>query len=152
MNWQLISIALFLLFLLSFTPSGAQTQLDIQGDPTSTDTVAKIRVNYSGLSNVVGLSVHSAPYGDSFGYGIGGDFFGGYRGIVGRSEIGTGVYGYSDSNRGVYGRSMSGYGVLGYSDSGTGVDGYSDSGTGVYGHSDSNHGVSGYSDSDHGLS
>ena len=36
-----------------------QKQLDIQGNTSSTDTVAMIKVNYVGEANVVGLSVYS---------------------------------------------------------------------------------------------
>jgi hypothetical protein len=61
-----IAIVLFLGCL------GSAQQLDIQGDPNSTDTVAKIRVNYSGGDiDVVGLSVYSNP---SLYHGIGGAF------------------------------------------------------------------------------
>lgn len=129
----------------------AQTQLNIQGDPASIDTVATIKVNYSGTSNVVGLGVYSAPASH---LGIGGFFYGGSQGIRGQSTTGTGVSGLSYEGRGVYGISTH-TGVLGFSleDLGGyttfnvkgGVVGYSDSNPGVYGQSINNYGVVGES-------
>ncbi|MBK8501495.1 MAG: hypothetical protein IPL46_04390 [Saprospiraceae bacterium] len=58
--------------------TNAQRQLDIRGNPSSTDTVVSIRVNYMGGSDVVGLKVFSNP---SLGHGIAGDFTGGYSGV-----------------------------------------------------------------------
>ncbi|MCB0665337.1 MAG: hypothetical protein KDC80_05915, partial [Saprospiraceae bacterium] len=52
-------ILCILLFHSNLGP--AQTQLEIQGHPNSTDTVARINVNFSGVSEVVGLAVHSRP-------------------------------------------------------------------------------------------
>ena len=129
-----------------------QTQLDIQGVPESTDTVAKIMVNYSGLVNTVGLSVQSVT-GES--HGIGGYFFGGNRGIFavstnkegvyGKSTLGSAVFGTSSSGSGVYGISTTGYGVQAASTTSDAVYGFSAAYNGIKGESNSGHGVNGIS-------
>jgi hypothetical protein len=144
---KIISITILSLFF-SFILQG-QKQLDIQGNPTSPDTVATIKVNYSGTSNVVGLGVYSAPANH---LGVGGFFYGGSQGMRGQSTTGTGVSGLSYEGRGVSGISTH-TGVLGFSldDLGGyhtfnekgGVVGYSDSNPGVYAQSISNYGVYG---------
>ena len=106
----------------------AQRQLDIQGDQTSTDTVATIQVNSNAFTSVVGLGVHSEPQN---GLGVGGIFYGGFRGIEGQSTSGTGIYGSSSSGTGVIGdATSSGDGVYGSSASGAGIFGTSISGNG----------------------
>ena len=108
----------------------AQSQLEIQGDPASVDTVAIIKVNSSGVEHVVGLSVHSAP---SIGSGVAGYFYGGNIGIYGDSYFGLGVRGLSNMGTGVKGESSSFYGVLGMSSFNVGVYGFSNQDYGVYG-------------------
>ncbi|NND31171.1 MAG: hypothetical protein HKN76_01180 [Saprospiraceae bacterium] len=127
----------------------SQSQLDIQGDPASPDTVAIIRANYSGASNTVGLKVHSAP--EDY-LGIGGVFYGGSNGMQGLSTTGAGVIGRSDEGTGVYGVSTHA-GVLGFSltelggyhtfDQEGGVVGYSNFAPGVYGQSTDHFGIQG---------
>ena len=151
-----LTLSIFLVLSLH-----GQRQLDIQGDPGSTDTVVTIKVNYSGEENVIGLSVISVSGPDS-DYGIGGYFYGGDTGVNGRSTDGrgvdgqsitaTGVYGLSTSGTGVYGRSTSGgWGVYGVSNSGRGVYGRSLSDIGVYGLSNTSYGVYAESNSSDGV-
>ncbi len=126
-----------LLSLVLFLDLAAQRQLDIQGDPASTDTVATIKVNYPGVASVVGLAVKSEPVpGET--YGTGGLFIGGEKGVWGKSNLGTGVWGSSTSNLGVGGISDSGIGVFGQSSSSRGVWGFSVTNYGVVGVSYSN--------------
>lgn len=108
----------------------AQRQLDIQGNPSSYDTVATIKVNYSGFTDVVGLAIRSEP---SPGFGSAGYFYGGSVGIWSKSYSGSGVRGLSTSGFGVYGKSSSDAGVYGISDSHIGVWGNSTSSLAVYG-------------------
>lgn len=118
---------LFLSFSISLlipTVGVGQTQLDLQGKSTSTDTVAKVRVNYKGERNVIGLSVHSDP-SSGFSFGIGGQFFGGLHGLYGQSGVGTGVRGISTSGAGVLGSSTDNIGVYGFSNVAVGVVGAS---------------------------
>ena len=114
--------------LLSFAPLYSQ-QLDVQGETTGRDTVAKIRVN-TPEEGVIGLHVYSAKgkaidaysegwpavYGESVsGVGLHGKSTN-WRGVYGYSENSRGVYGESKNFRGVYGKSTHGYGVYGTSD------------------------------------
>ena len=115
----MISISLLIPAVLE-----GQTQLDLQGKSTSTDTVAKVRVNYKGERNVVGLSVYSDP-SSGFSFGIGGQFFGGLYGLYGQSGVGTGVRGISTSGAGVLGSSTDNIGVFGFSNVSIGVVGAS---------------------------
>ena len=142
-DYLFLTLSIFLILSLH-----GQRQLDIQGDPGSTDTVVTIKVIYSGEEDVIGLAVISEPTSD---YGIGGYFFGGYRGVFGLSTLGRGVYGQSTSSTGVYGRSTSGIGVHGLSTSGRAVSGSSSSGYGVYGQSTSSTGVYGHSFTSYGV-
>ena len=101
------TLNILLIFILtSFTLLG-QHQLDIQGDPNSTETVANIRVNSTATVNLIGLDVHSEPVSH---FGVGGRFYGGRTGIIGQSNPGVGVYGSSTSGFGVHGQSSSGTG------------------------------------------
>ncbi len=98
---------LWLIFILN--QSGfAQTQLDLQGDPSSSDPVARIEVNYQGNTDVVGLYVISKPQPK---WGTGGLFDGGL----------FGVHGYSHENIGVKGSSHLGIGLRGFSNHGYGL-------------------------------
>lgn len=136
----------------------SQTQLDVQGKPGSLDTVVKVKVNYTGLEQVVGLRVHSAPNGASGLYGIGGDFFGGNRGIQATGNS-TGVIGFSPST-GIQGIQVGGdpfflihqpSGVLGSSSENIGVWGASLHHVGVVGNSTDSVGVYGSSLMDDGV-
>ena len=99
-------VVLCIALTFSFSIS-SQSQLDVQGKTTSTDTVAKIKVNYTGPSNVVGLMVSSTPNGTSSSFGRAGLFIGGSTGIHGRATATSGfagVYGQNEGNgSGVYG-------------------------------------------------
>lgn len=146
----------------------AQTQLDIQGKTSSTDTVAKIKVNYSGPQNVVGLRVYSAPHGSSGAFGTGGDFFGGSVGVRTAGNL-SGLIGMSPSiglqgvqqgsepiylilaECGVLGTSPDGFGVQGVSIHNYGVFGSSTDSAGVYGSSQTAAGVKGKSQTGVGL-
>ena len=129
-----------LLFIFSLVVS-AQRQLDIQGVPSSPDTVASIRVNYTGSDNVVGLKVHASPASH---LGIGGYFYGGSMGVRSETTSGTAVSALSTEGTGVYGVSTH-TGVLGMNlddlsgfidlDAKGGVVGYSQSNSGVLGES-----------------
>jgi hypothetical protein len=112
------SVLLALLFIVSFISFG-QKQLDIEGSATSADTVAKIKANYSGTVDVLGLHVYSEPATD---LGIGGYFHGGTIGLTGHSPAGDGLYGSSNNGTGTSGttRSSFGVGVFGYNSSLTG--------------------------------
>ena len=130
----------------------AQTQLDVQGNASSSDTVAKIKVNFMGTQNVVGLKVYSAPDGPAGLYGTGGDFFGGSTGLRSRGNQ-SGVVGLSPligvegiqvggdpiylapTESGVLGASSNGSGVLGISIHNKGIVGISTDSAGVYGQS-----------------
>jgi hypothetical protein len=147
-------VLLILPFLVLTVFIQAQRQLDIQGDPASIDTVATIKVNYSGTSNVVGLGVYSALPNNR---GVGGFFYGGSQGIRGESTTGSGVSGLSYEGHGVSGTSTH-TGVRGFSldtfggystfNVKGGVVGFSTSNPGVYGQSTNNYGV--YGQSSHG--
>jgi hypothetical protein len=163
------AIVTILFIFCSTTIVLAQTQLDIQGNPARTDTVAKIKVNYSGPIDVVGLSVYSAPFGEEGFYGIGGAFFGGSRGLIGNSNrIGVegkgkyqGIIGmhidengqsiYSLAHCGVQGSSWNGYGVIGLSVNNSGIYGESSYVFGVYGISYDSIGVCGKSTNSSGI-
>lgn len=97
----------------------AQTQLDIQGNVESPDTVAIIKANYTDmglilLNSVIGLYVES-KYEVSVDIfdGIAGYFNGGSRGIIARSQNGKGVFGDSEYGVGVHGQSIFGHGIVG---------------------------------------
>ena len=93
----LITISFTLLHgIIPFT----QTQLDIQGSTSSPDTGAKIRVNSTIGTRIVGLSVYSSQFAGDDYVGIAGYFYGGGNGkstrnneVYGRSSTGTGVFG-----------------------------------------------------------
>ena len=131
----------------------AQSQLDVQGKPASTDTVAKINVNYSGYENVVGLSVKSLPAGPSEFWGIAGNFWGGNAGVYGRGNV-TGIVGESHQI-GIHGANLpdtgivyvvfGDIGVLGTTHDGTGVMGISITDEGIYGESRDSAGIYGKS-------
>ena len=132
----------------------AQTQLDVQGS-SSTDTVVKITVNYTGQSDVVGLKVTSIPDGSSSNKGIGGLFIGGYQGILSLSISGTGVSGNSQTGTGVEGTTQTGdYAISGTNNgSGDGVYGEADdlNSSAVFGQNDKGNGVTGSSTSGTGV-
>ena len=129
----IVPVSIFIFCVLTIK---AQKQLEVQGNPSSTDTVASIKVNYSGNIDVVGLRVYSEP---STFYGIGGHFYGGSFGIFAESEHGEGVRGRSETGIGVEGFSIDGRGMFGYSQESNGVEGLSRSSRiGVYGISYSN--------------
>jgi len=140
------------LILLGVNFSSAQRQLDIEGHPNSLDTVATIKVNFTGLQDVVGLAVQAKPSTSS---GIGGYFVGGSRGVHGYSPIGTGLLGesnsgfgvqaYSSTGTGVFSESINGYAIHGTSTHQDGVFGSSVDKNGVYGHSTQLAGVYGLS-------
>jgi hypothetical protein len=136
-----------LCLILVMTPLLSQ-RMDLQGT-NSTDTVAKIRVNYSGNTNVVGLSVYSQPASTR---GIGGYFYGGNRGVVGQSTDRIGVVGASTNGRGVLGISTSGKAVEGNSTNDTGIYGSSQKSVGVWGFSPVSVGVVGSSETGDGIS
>lgn len=136
-----------LCLILIITPLLSQ-RMDLQGT-NSTDTVAKIRVNYTGNTNVVGLSVYSRPASTR---GIGGYFYGGNRGVVGQSTDRIGVIGISTNGRGVLGISTSGKAVEGNSTNDTGIYGSSQKSVGVWGFSPGSVGVIGSSETGDGIS
>jgi hypothetical protein len=141
-----IVTAQILCLILVMTPLLSQ-RLDLQGT-NSTDTVAKIRVNYTGNTNVVGLSVYSRPASTR---GIGGYFYGGNRGVVGQSTDRIGVIGISTNGRGVLGISTSGKAVEGNSTNDTGIYGSSQKSVGVWGFSPVSVGVIGTSETGDGI-
>ena len=126
----------------------AQTQLDVQGNISSTDTVAKIVVAYNGPVDVVGLKVSAIPANDK---GIGAIFYGGFRGLIGQSQTGRGIIGESVNSSGVFGSSVTGAGLYGKSVHYRGVYGLSDYGTGIVGESSTLYGVWGISSSRAGV-
>jgi hypothetical protein len=140
--------------LLLFINLIAQTQLDVQGN-SSTDTVVKITVNYTGQSDVVGLKVTSIPDGSPSNKGIGGLFIGGYRGILSTSTSGIGVSGNSQTGIGVEGSTQTGdYAISGTNNgSGDGVYGEADSfnSSAVFGQNNKGNGVTGSSTSGTGV-
>ena len=107
----IIPISIFLLLFAQGLFS--QTQLDIQGDASSTSTVAKIKVNYSGSSHVTGLFVESPVQNDK---STGGLFYGGKYGVSSFSPEGVGIFGDA----------LDGIGVKGYSWVGIGMDALSE--------------------------
>ncbi len=109
---RIVHSIFWLIFILN--QSGfAQTQLDLQGDPSSSASpVATIEVNYEGNNDAIGLRVISTPNPD---WGVAGLFIGGNVGVSASSTEGDGVYGYSESGRGVVGSSDYLYGLLGTS-------------------------------------
>ena len=122
------------IMLLAFLPVGnaAQIQLEVQGTINSRLPVAIFNVNYTGFNHVTGLISSSFPAGQDALYGYGGQFFGGYRGIYGRSWKGIGVYGESSDSVGVLGLSLNNFGIYGSSTNSIGVYGHSQNGYAGY--------------------
>lgn len=105
-----------LFFMVCITiPVFSQTQLDVQGKTSSDAHVANIKVNYSGATDVRGLNVYSAPNGENSLYGVGGEFFGGWRGVFGHSVVGIGVRGESRDSYGLRGYSINSNAIYGQS-------------------------------------
>ncbi|MDX1479137.1 MAG: hypothetical protein R3301_15590 [Saprospiraceae bacterium] len=78
-----------------------QAQVRIEGDPASLDTVASVKVQYTGNTSIVGLSVRSHPGED---LGIGGYFYGGETGLLSESFNNEAIIGVSTNSIGVYGQ------------------------------------------------
>lgn len=111
MNESILTV-IALLFALHLP---AQTQLEIQGDPSSTDTVAIIKVNYSGFSSdeAIGLVV-STPE-SIIGKGIAGSFWGARRGLVAGSDNGIALFAESHNGLGLSAKSNMNSGIVGVS-------------------------------------
>jgi hypothetical protein len=96
--------------MLGLGTSSPANRLDIEGLGSSTLPVVDIEVNYSGFSDVEAISTYSIP---ADGFGTGGKFTGGNKGVEGIASGGTttyttyGVYGKGSgagTSIGVYGR------------------------------------------------
>lgn len=80
------------------------SKLEIQGDNNSTSTGIKVKINYSGESDIKAIESYSVP---ESGWGFGGQFTGGYMGIKGIADAGTysniayGVYGIANGSAGI---------------------------------------------------
>ncbi len=101
-------------------------QLDVQGDEDDTQTVINATVNYTASADVSAVRGTSVP---NPGFGYGGNFTGGYRGVYGYGQGTTytgnvrGVYGFANGTAGtrygVYGQAggssgtVANYGVYG---------------------------------------
>ncbi len=146
------------------------------GDDQLQDTIFRVKTDFTGNVDLVGLLVDINPAGPSANYGIGGIFKGGENGIraispnrwavFGITETGigifgssgqggTGVHGFSGDGVGTVGVGRNSYGVQGTTQSGTsyGVKGLStdDFGGGVHGSAISGTGVLGSSTSGYGV-
>jgi len=123
----------------------AQKQLEIQGDPSSPDTVALIKVNYDGFSSnePIGLVV-TTPEAILF-KGIAASFQGNRLGISTRSNSGTALLAQSQSGTGLVARSISGQGIIGINQLDTNFYYYFTDRFGVMGFSDDSIGVLGIS-------
>ncbi len=90
-------------------------KLQVQGDASSTNTVFRAITGYSGNSNIIGIEGFSSP---AIGYGTGGSFTGGWRGIrayaQGTSSSGlviaveASAYGTNGTRTGLFGRAIGG--------------------------------------------
>ncbi len=119
--------------------------LDVQGDPGSTLlTNINSKVNYAGALDIKAIEGNSVT---ADGYGIGGRFTGGYRGIEGICQGGAysggtyGVYGFATGTAGTR------YGIYGTATGGQyniGLYGIVTGGSGNYGVYGSNLNLSGY--------
>ena len=146
----LVQTAIFAQLNVGVGTTTPQSRLDVQGDPASLQTVIISKVNHVGnndLRAVDGTSITNP------GYGVGGRFTGGYKGIDALSSGGAysfdplyGVYGRATGTAGTrigtYGTAEGGssnYGVMGYVNGG--VNHY-----GVYGQNTNLAGYAGYFD------
>ena len=61
-------------------------RMAVEGDPSVSENILRVNVNYDGATDLVGVDCDSYP---ATGYGVGGNFRGGYRGVRGISDAGN---------------------------------------------------------------
>jgi len=98
------------------TSAAVSNKLRVEGSSSSVSPVVSSQVNYAGSNDVRALEGFSVP---ADGYGYGGYFTGGYRGVYGLGDGGAyaggviGVYGYATGTAGTR------YGLYGYASGGS---------------------------------